>query len=236
MEKINKIIYAGHSAIFFQTTNKTIAIDPWLLGNPLCPEKLQTPENLDAIILSHGHEDHAGDAVRLAKNYGCKIFSPYELGQILIQEGVNADLVVPMNKGGCVKYDGVSISLMNAFHSSSYKKSSGETVYAGEPCSILLRDGKTSIFHAGDTALFSDLTLIGELFTPDIALLPIGDCFTMGPKHATIAAKMLKAKVNIPIHHSTFGLLTGKPEDFVENCKKESIETAVIAAGASFEI
>jgi L-ascorbate metabolism protein UlaG (beta-lactamase superfamily) len=226
------ITYAGHSAVFVELAGLRVAIDPWLAGNPLCPAELHTPEKLDLIVLSHGHSDHAGDAVRVAKTTGAKLAATYELAMIMIAEGVPAEQVAPMNKGGSVAFEGVSVRLVHAFHSSSYDGTNG-TVYAGEPCGVVVSDGARTIYHAGDTEIFSDMKLIGEIHRPDLALLPIGDRFTMGPKEAALAASWLGCGLAVPIHYKTFGLLTGTYTEFAVECDAHGVKHRELAPGES---
>jgi len=233
--KFEKITFTGHSAVFFESPNYVAAIDPWLEGNPLCPSEWQNPKRLDLIILTHGHADHSGDAVRLSKKYGSKIVANWELGSVLIKEGAPESHVILMNKGGTIKVDGLSVTLTHAMHSSSYDTSSGP-VYAGEPCGIVLQDDTNVIYHAGDTALFSDMKLIGETYRPRIGLFPIGDRFTMGPKEAARAVEFTGCKVAIPIHYGTFDMLTGTAEEFKKSCANLDVEVAVLEPGKSFRI
>lgn len=226
----NNITFAGHSAVFVTFGDTVVAIDPWLQGNPLCPPDLQNPKKVDIIVLSHGHSDHAGDAVRVATKTGALVAATYELAMILIAEGIPADKVIPMNKGGAVTLHGVEIRLTNAFHSSSYDTKNG-TVYAGEACGVLLSSKGSTVFHAGDTCLFSDLALIGDAYKPKIALLPIGDRFTMSPQEAAQAAGMLKCEVAIPMHYKTFDLLTGTYAEFAAACETAGIHSKELAPG-----
>jgi L-ascorbate metabolism protein UlaG (beta-lactamase superfamily) len=226
------ITYAGHSAVIIDWGTTKIAIDPWLRGNPLCPAELQTPTRLDLIVLSHGHSDHAGDAVRIQKETGALLAATYELAMIMIAEGVPSDKVIPMNKGGAVSVGDIEVRLTNAYHSSSYDTKSG-TVYAGEACGVVLSSGDTSIYHAGDTSLFSDLQLIGEKFKPAVAFLPIGDRFTMGPSEAAQAAAWVQSKLAIPIHYKTFGLLTGTYDEFASACERLGVASKELAPGQS---
>ena len=228
----NTITYAGHSAVFVHMGETILAIDPWLRGNPLCPAALQSPKKIDIIVLSHGHSDHAGDVIRVQKDTGALVAATYELAMILIAEGIPADKVVPMTKGGSVELHGIEVCLTNAFHSSSYDTPNG-TVYAGEACGVILRGKGSTIYHAGDTSLFSDLSLIGDTFKPDVALLPIGDRFTMGPVEAAQAAAWVKCKIAVPIHYKTFELLTGTYEEFETACKKQGVAAKEIAPGES---
>lgn len=227
-----QMLYLGHSAIILEFDGFRVAIDPWLKGNPLCPPNLAAdPGRLDLIVLSHGHADHASDACRIAQLTGAKVAATYELGAILIGEGLPANQAIQMNKGGMVAVSsGVSVYLTHAFHSSSYDTASGP-VYAGEACGVVLNFSGNHIYHAGDTALFSDMELIGDRFSPQVAFLPIGDRFTMGPEDAAIAASLIRAEITIPIHYKTFDLLTGQYSEFETQCQKHAVFTRELAIG-----
>lgn len=230
------IQYLGHSTVLIQSENqKTIIIDPFLEGNPLCPKNLLSP-NVDYILLSHGHADHASSAAPLAKRTGATIFATFELAMLMTQEGVPQKQVQPMNKGGTVKTeDGLSISLTDAKHSSSFNTSDGKIHYAGEAAGIVLGlESGRNIYHAGDTLLFSDMKLIAEKFSPEIALLPIGDCFTMGPADAAKATKLISPKFVIPIHHSTFPQLSGTPREFEKQVADFTTKVIALAPGQDF--
>jgi L-ascorbate metabolism protein UlaG (beta-lactamase superfamily) len=232
--QFRSITFAGHAAVFIDADGYKIAIDPWL-DNPNCPAVLKSIAKLDLIALTHGHSDHAGNALSLAKKTGAKIASSYELLMTLIGDGLPESQIIPMNKGGCVTHDGMTISLVHALHSNSYDSSKG-TVYAGEACGVVIKDGTHSIYHAGDTALFSDMKIIREVHAPTVALLPIGDRFTMGPKDAARAAALIGAPVVIPIHHSTFPLLSGTPAAFEAACKELPLQVRTLAPGESFKL
>lgn len=227
-----KITYAGHSAVFVTLDTTVLAIDPWLQGNPLCPVELHKPRKLDLIVLSHGHSDHAGDAVRVQMETGARIAATYELAMIMIAEGVPSDRVIPMNKGGSVVVGDVEIRLTNAYHSSSYDTKSG-TVYAGEACGVLISHHGSSIYHAGDTSLFSDMKRIGEQFKPEVSLLPIGDRFTMGPSEAAQAAAWTQCKLAVPLHYKTFELLTGTYSEFARECERLGVPSTEVLPGHS---
>lgn len=232
---INKVTFAGHSAVFLHAGEIVIGIDPWLKGNPVCPEELLNPEALSVIVLTHGHADHASDAVRLAQQYSATVVATYELANILVGEGVAQNQVVPMNKGGTVDVAGIRCTLTNAFHSSSYDTTNGP-VYAGEACGAVISDGERSFYHAGDTCLFSDMKLIGERYAPDIAFLPIGDHFTMGQQEAARAAAWCGCKTAVPIHYKTFDLLEQSAETFRAECGKAEVEVVELAPGQDWEL
>jgi L-ascorbate metabolism protein UlaG (beta-lactamase superfamily) len=232
---MKELKYHGHSAVLITYNDTVIAFDPWLVNNPACPESLKHPENVDLIILTHGHSDHASEAPELAQRTGAEIVATYELCNIMVSEGVDGSKIHYMNKGGTVKWKGLSISLTDAKHSSSYDLPSGP-VYAGEACGVVIHDGTTSLYHAGDTLFFRDMETIRELYKPDLALLPIGDRFTMGPAEAARAAHTLGVKRAIPIHYATFELLTGTAEEFVTACQGSEVEPVILAPGEALSL
>ena len=227
--------YLGHSAVLVESSTAVVAIDPWLEGNPLCPATQRSPARIDLIVLTHGHSDHASDAVRLSNICGAKIAATYELAMILGTEGVSQDRLIPLNKGGSVEACGHRITLTHALHSSSYDSPSRGSVYAGEACGVVIEDSSTAIYHSGDTALFSDMQLIGQRFRPRFAFLSIGDRFTMGPQEAAIAANLIGASTIFPIHHSTFELLTGTPAQ-LQAALPTNIKMVELKPGQSYEI
>jgi L-ascorbate metabolism protein UlaG (beta-lactamase superfamily) len=224
------ITYAGHSAVIIDIAGARVAIDPWLKGNPLCPAELQSPGRLDLIAVTHGHADHASDVVRVQKETNSMVAATYELAMIFIAEGVPSDKVIPMNKGGAVQCGSVTVRLTDAFHSSSFDGKNG-TVYAGEACGVVISGDSKTVYHAGDTSLFSDMKLIGELYQPNVALLPIGDRFTMGPAEAAKAASLIRAQVVCPIHYKTFPLLTGTYSEFAAACDALDVSHLEIGVG-----
>ncbi|MBL7661405.1 metal-dependent hydrolase [bacterium] len=231
------IQFLGHSTTLITTeAGKKVLVDAFLSENPACPENLKDPGKIDLIILTHGHADHTGDIITLAKKYSPKICAAYELQSLLVQDGIPETLMERMNKGGSVKIGDLKISLTQAFHSSSYDALDGKTYYAGEPCGVVvtLESGRT-IYHAGDTGLFSDMRLIGERYQPEVALLPIGDRFTMDPHDAAIATSLIKPKTIIPIHHSTFDILTGTTEDFKNELGNAESKLRILAPGEIFK-
>ncbi len=219
-----EIIFGGHSFVIIKNQNKTIFIDPWI-NNPVCPAALKDLKP-DGIVLTHGHFDHASDAVKLANQYQAKVFGIVELIHLLKKDNLNPDLCHELNKGGCVNFEGFEIWLTHAVHSSSYLLNN-ELVYAGEACGVVIKHEDFAIYHAGDTALFSDMDWISYKFAPKVAFLPIGDVYTMGPEDAVEAAQIIQAEITIPIHHSTFPILTGTPQKFEKLCIDEEVNTKV---------
>ncbi|MEK3771312.1 metal-dependent hydrolase [Paenibacillus sp. FSL R7-0048] len=226
-----KITYYGHSALLVETENVKVIIDPFLSGNPnsgISPANI----SVDAVLLTHGHSDHFGDAVEIAKQNDCPIFAVFELAEYCRMKGAQ---VKHMNIGGSHTYAGMTVKFTQAFHSSSIQE--GDSwIYAGQPAGILLTiEGKT-IFHAGDTALFSDLRLIGERNAIALAALPIGDMLTMGPDDALLAARWLRADKVIPLHYNTFPDIAQDGADFCDRLHQEGVEGFPLKAGESVEI
>ncbi|MCH1627979.1 metal-dependent hydrolase [Fredinandcohnia quinoae] len=226
-----KISYHGHSVVKIVTEGKTILIDPFITGNSLSDLKVDE-EKVDVILLTHGHNDHVGDTVEIAKRNSILVVAPNELAVYLGWQGVN---VHPMHIGGSHQFDFGKVKYTLAFHGSSYElPEKKELVYTGMPGGIIFTaEGKT-IYHAGDTALFYDMKLIGELHKIDVAFLPIGDNFTMGPEDAGIAAEWTKAKLVVPIHYNTFPIIKQNPQEFVNSLT--SAEGRVLDPGDSIEI
>ena len=203
------LTWLGHATFRLDTPGgKRVYIDPWL-ENPKCPESEKEPERVDLIALTHGHSDHVGSTVELAKRFGCPVVAMIELRDWLTGQGLPDDASEGGNKGGTIEKEGVKITLTHAFHSSS----SNDLQYLGEPAGLILEleDGK-KIYFAGDTCVFGDMQLIGRIYEPDLAVLPIGDHYTMGPKEAAVALELLGVGRCVPCHYGTFPLLTGTPE------------------------
>ncbi|CRK84405.1 metal-dependent hydrolase [Neobacillus massiliamazoniensis] len=207
-----RISYHGHSVVQIQTNGKTIMIDPFITGNPLTDLKAEDVK-VDVIILSHGHNDHVGDTVELAKRDHALVVANADLGTFLSWQGVNTH---EMHIGGSYQFAFGKVKLTQAFHGSGFVTKNNEMIYCGMPAGILfMNEGKT-IYHAGDTGLFSDMKLIGERHPIDIAFLPIGDNFTMGPEDAAYAAKLLNAKMVVPMHYNTFPPIKQDPHKFIK--------------------
>ena len=216
-----ELTWLGHSAFRLDASGKRIYIDPFLNGNPKCPEGEQTPERVDVIAITHGHGDHYGDTVELSKQHGCTVVAPVELAFWLGTQGV--ENVLDPNKGGTVSVDDVRFTMTNAHHSSS----NNDGAYMGEPCGIVVRAEGKSIYFAGDTCVFGDMALIARLYKPDLAVLPIGDHYTMGPEEAALAVELLGVERVVPCHWGTFPPLVGRPamlQDLTSRVKVEMIE------------
>jgi len=205
------ITWLGHSTFLLRTPGgKRLLFDPWLANNPACPEALRKPPKVDLILVSHGHSDHMEDVVLCARESGAPVVAIFEVCDWLGRKGIQN--AAPMNKGGTIDIAGLRITMTDARHSSGFVDN-GQMVYMGEPAGFVVRleDGRT-IYFAGDTSLFGDMRLIGELYSPEIAFLPIGDRFTMGPDTAAKACELLRPRLIVPMHWGTFPLLTGTPE------------------------
>ncbi|MFN2471380.1 MAG: metal-dependent hydrolase [Gaiellaceae bacterium] len=210
------LTWLGHGAFRFDTPGgKRIYLDPWL-DNPKCPEDEKQPERCDLIAITHGHDDHVGAAVELAKRFDCPVIAQIELRGWLSTKGLSEDMSEAPNKGGTVERDGIKITLTDANHSSSAFEND-TIVYLGEPCGLVfeLEDGYT-VYAAGDTNVFGDMALIARIYEPDVAILPIGDHFTMGPREAAVALELLGVRACVTGHYGTFPLLRGTPEQLRE--------------------
>ena len=228
------LTWLGHATMHIQTAGGTsILVDPWFEGNPSSPKDYKLPQKIDLLLLTHGHDDHFHDAVKVAKQSKATVVGIYELATWMQKQGVGA--ISPMNYGGNLQFRDVRISMVEARHSSSIVDGD-TTIYAGNPCGYVLTiEGAPTIYLAGDTSLFQDMQLFKELYAPAVAVLPIGDNFTMGPQHAAVAARYLGAKTVIPVHYGTFPSLTGTPEELRAHLKDTGIEVVAPQPGESVQ-
>jgi L-ascorbate metabolism protein UlaG (beta-lactamase superfamily) len=222
------LTWLGHNSFKLVTrSGRTLLLDPWVEGNPATPKEHKTFDRIDVMTISHGHGDHMADAVTLARKFKPVVVCNYEIHLFLQKKGIGS--TAPMNKGGSQEAAGIRITMVHATHSSGIEDG-GQVVYGGEPCGFVftLEDG-TRIYHAGDTGVHADMALIAELYSPEIALLPIGDLFTMGPREAALAARMLKPRLIVPAHYGTFPALTGTPEALRTELKQLGLDIEVVA-------
>ena len=222
------LTWLGHASFRIDTPGgKRIYVDPWL-DNPKCPDGEKDVERVDVIACTHGHSDHVGSVVDLSKRFQPEIVAIVELKGWLGQQGAEVGQLPGPNKGGTVEAAGCRFTLTNAFHSSS----SDEGQYLGEPCGIVVElENGTKIYFAGDTCVFGDMQLIGRIYSPDVAVLPIGDHFTMGPREAAVALELLGNPRCVPCHYGTFPLLHGTPEQLRELAPSAQVES--LEPGAS---
>ncbi|SDM89724.1 L-ascorbate metabolism protein UlaG, beta-lactamase superfamily [Fictibacillus solisalsi] len=212
-----KLTFHGQSALEITTEKHSIWVDPFISGNTFCDVEIGDVKP-DVILLTHGHNDHAGDAEEIAKRNNSLIVAPFELAEYFGSKGLN---VHPMHIGGGYQFEWGHVKWTQAFHGSSFTEEDGTVVYTGMPAGLLFTaEGKT-IYHAGDTALFSDMKMIGERNDIDVAFLPIGDNFTMGPEDAATASEWLNANLTVPIHYNTYPVIEQDPDKFVASLKRD---------------
>ena len=226
------ITWLGHSTFVITTPGgKRIVTDPWLEGNPMCPPGAKI-DQADLILLSHGHSDHSADVVSVARATGAPVVCIHELSQWLTKKGLQN--VKGMGIGGTITVAGLQVSMTPAVHSSSVMENDA-IIYLGEPAGFVVRlEDKRAIYFAGDTALFGDMRLIADEHAPEIAFLPIGDHYTMGPDAAARACKLLLVRQVVPMHYGTFPILTGTPERLKE-LVEPGIEVLLLKPGETAE-
>ena len=209
------LTWLGNASFRLDTdSGKRIYVDPFLNGNPKAPQNELSPERVDVIALTHGHGDHVGDTVALSKQFGdAQIVATVELKAWLGQQGANIGELPGINKGGTQEIDGIRFTLTHAQHSSGAE----DLTYLGEPCGLVIRADGKSVYFAGDTNAFGDMQLIARLYRPDVAVLPVGDWFTMGPEEAALALELLGNPRCVPCHWGTFPVLTGTPDALAQH-------------------
>lgn len=230
---MTQITWLGHATFELRfPSGEVLVLDPWVEGNPAYPKGYEI-KKVDAIAASHAHFDHVNDLLPLAKKFNPKVVAIFETASWFEKKGVKN--TIGMNKGGTVDLGFVKLTMTHALHSCAIKDGD-DLLYGGEAAGyvLTLADGRRAYF-AGDTALFSDMALIGELYTPELALLPIGDHYTMDPHQAAHAARLLKVKRVIPMHYGTFPALTGRPEQLAEKLQKDGIQVWTLKQGEPVE-
>lgn len=208
-----KLTWLGHATFRMETpAGKTVFVDPWIMGNPMCPQSEKDVKKADVLLCTHGHGDHIGDAVDIAKQHDPVIVGIYELCIWLQKKG--AKQISPMNKGGTQTIGDIKVTMVHADHSCGIQDGD-QIVYGGEACGFVIEFANgVKIYHAGDTNVFGDMQIIRDLYAPQIVMLPIGDHYTMSPREAAYACNLLQPKTVIPMHFGTFPLLTGTPDTF----------------------
>ncbi len=224
-----KITWLGHAAFLLEGSKKVI-IDPFITGNPMAPVKVEEID-VDYILVTHGHGDHVGDAVEISKRCNAPIVCIYELSVLLGRKGAET---IGMNIGGTARFEGLEVTMVKAVHSADVVGE--EIVSAGDPAGFVVRMDGVSVYHAGDTDVFMDMQLIGELHKPKVALLPIGDFYTMGIDGALKAIELIKPKMVIPMHYNTFPPIKQNPEEFKERASELGVEVVILNPGESLEV
>lgn len=222
--------WLGH-ATFRMTSpgGKRLLFDPWITTNPSTPESAKKVGAIDLMLITHGHDDHTGDAVRVARETGAHVIAPYEVSVWLQQKGLQN--VTGMNPGGTLQALGLSITMVPAVHSSSVVED-GKIVYLGIASGYVVKfENGLTIYFAGDTALFGDMRLIAEMHKPQIAFLPIGDLYTMGPDEAAKACELLGVKQVVPMHYGTFPALTGTPAQLRDLVEPKGVQVLELKPG-----
>jgi len=210
--KATRVTWLGHATVLIQTPKGTnVLIDPFIAHNPEYPKNFELPSKIHYILLTHGHGDHISDAAPVAKKHGSQVVAVYELADYIGSQGVTETM--GMNLGGTVQLDDVAATMVDAKHSAAAQDEKG-VHYVGVAGGFVLEvAGGPVLYHAGDTCVFGDMQLIRELYAPQVAMLPIGGHYTMGPKEAALACKLLAPKTVLPIHWGTFPPLKGTPEE-----------------------
>jgi L-ascorbate metabolism protein UlaG (beta-lactamase superfamily) len=225
-----KATFYGHSCVYVTDGRHRIIIDPFLDGNPLSPVKADSID-VDYILVTHGHGDHLGDAIPISKRTGATIVAPNELAIYVSREGA---LAHNMHIGGAYNFEFGRVKLTIAHHGSSAGESGLE--YTGNPCGFLVTMGGKTLYHTGDTGLFYDMKLIGEMNKIDLMFLPIGDNFTMGIDDAVKAVEFVRPKAVVPMHYHTWDIIDTDPEEFKRKLAGSGVNVAILKPGQAIEL
>jgi L-ascorbate metabolism protein UlaG (beta-lactamase superfamily) len=228
------IKWLGHATFILRTPGgKRVILDPWVNTNPSCPEDAKKVGDLDVVLVTHGHSDHTADVVPIARATGAQVVAPFELSVFFQNKGLKN--VVGMNPGGTLKAHGLSITMVPAMHSSSIEED-GRQIYTGVATGYVIQfeDGLTA-YYAGDTSVFGDMKLIGDMYKPTLGFLPIGDLYTMGPEQAAVACSLVGLQQVVPMHWGTFPALTGTPARLRELVAGKGVEVLDLQPGDTTE-
>ncbi len=234
-----KLTWYGHSAFRVEAGGATILIDPFLTDNPSWDGGWEGPaEGVTHVLITHGHNDHLGDALPILKKTGAMLVSSFEIYEYLVGQGVDESKVNPGNHGGTVDCGGFTTTFVNAIHSSSFSREGGINVFLGNPTGLVLHfpDDKT-LYHMGDTDIFSDMALINELHQPAVGIVPIGDRFTMGGAVAALACRrFFDFETVIPAHYASFGIIDQTADKFIAGMEGASAKVLTPKIGEPFEV
>jgi len=211
-----RITWFGHAAFKIEMANQTVLVDPWLDGNPTSPIKASEITKADVVFVTHDHGDHLGDAFSICKKTNATFVAAIELTDYAEENGVKE--VAGLNIGGSTEIEGVKLTIVQALHTAS----------KGAPTGVVIEGEGKTVYHAGDTGLFGDMRLIGEIYKLDVALIPIGGYYTMGPREAVEAVKLLNPKVVIPMHYKTFPVLAQSADEFVKGVNERMLQVKVV--------
>ena len=226
-----KLTWLGHSCFRVETPGgRVVYIDPWLKENPACPAEHKQVKKADVLLCTHGHFDHIADAVAIAREHNPVVVGIYELCAWMQKKG--AQQTSPMNKGGSQTVADLRVTMVHADHSCGIQEDDGSIIYGGEACGYVIEfENGFKLYHAGDTNVFGDMHIIHELYQPEVAMLPIGDLFTMSPREAAYACGLLKPKSVIPMHWGTFPPLVGRPRQLQELVADMGVEVVEMTPG-----
>ena len=226
-----KVTFVGHATVLIEGS-KNIIIDPFFNGNPVAAMKIEDLPKIDYIVVTHGHGDHMGDTIEIAKKHGSTVISNFEIGLYLEKKGI--DKIHTMHIGGRFDFGDMKVKLTPALHGSSIIEN-GEIIYGGNPAGVVIEMDHRTVYHAGDTGLTKDMELLANDYI-DLAMVPIGGNYTMDIEDAFAATKMIQPRLVVPIHYNTWPLIEADPEKFCQKVKEIGIKCRVLKPGESVEL